>query len=45
MGTLYFLFAAYSVTWIVLFWYMYRVWRKQDRIEKGIESLNEQLRK
>ena len=44
MENLYFLFAAYSVTWVVLFFYLVSVWRKQERIEKGLQHLKDQLR-
>ncbi len=45
MDTIYFLFAAYSATWIVLFVYLVSMWKKQERIEKGLQQLEEQLRR
>ncbi|MCP4404867.1 MAG: CcmD family protein [bacterium] len=44
MKNFYFLFSAYSVTWLVFFWYLYSLWRKQERIERGIQRISEQLR-
>lgn len=43
MEHLSFLVAAFGVTWVGLFWYVYSLWRKQDRIEKGLQRLQEQL--
>lgn len=44
MKNFYFLFSAYSVTLLVFFWYLYSLWRKQERIEQGIQRISEQLR-
>ena len=44
MKNFYFLFAAYSATLIVFFWYVYSISRKQDRIERGIQRMTEQFR-
>lgn len=44
MGSLTYLFFAYSAIWIVLFLYGVSMWRKQDRIEKGLKKLQEQRR-
>ena len=43
MEHLSFLFAAFAVTWIGLFLYVYSLWQKQDRIEKGLQRLQDQL--
>lgn len=45
MGTFVYVFAAYSITWVVLFGYFISLWRKQDRIEKGLERLKQQGKK
>ncbi len=45
MKNFYFLFAAYSATLIIFFWYVYGLSRKQDRIERGIQRLTKQLQK
>lgn len=45
MKNFYFLFSAYSVTWVAFFWYLYTLWRKQERIEQGIQRINEQFQK
>lgn len=39
-----YLFFAYSAIWIVLFLYGFTLWRKQDRIEKGLKKLQERQR-
>ncbi len=41
MDTLSFLFAAYTVTWSVLFAYLFSLWKKQERIEQGIQRLQQ----
>lgn len=38
-----FLFAAYSITWVVLFLYMFSIWRKQNRLDKGLQRLQEKI--
>lgn len=43
MSNLTFLFAAYSVTWLVLFGYLAVLWRKQRRLERDMRRLREQL--
>ena len=43
MENLNFLFAAYSATWIVLFFYVYSLWRKQNRIEEGLQRLKDRI--
>ncbi len=43
MNTLYYLFAAYSATWMVLFLYLFSIWKKQERIEKGLQQLKKQI--
>ena len=43
MDNLSFLFAAYSVTWVVLFFYIYSLWRKQDRVEEGLRKLKNKV--
>jgi CcmD family protein len=43
MTNLGFLFAAYSITWIVLFGYLFVMWRKQNRLEKGMQQLQEKI--
>jgi len=43
MENLEFLFAAYSLTWIVLFGYLVIMWRKQNRLEKGMQQLKEKV--
>ena len=45
MKNFYFLFSAYTVTWVAFFWYLYYLWRKQERIEQDIQRISEQLRK
>ena len=44
MKNFYYLFSAYSISFVVFFWYLYSLWRKQDRIEQGILQISEQLR-
>ena len=44
MEYLSFLFAAYCVTWVGLFLYVYSLWKKQDRIEKGLQRLQDHLK-
>ncbi len=43
MENLSFLFAAYSVTWVVFFLYVWSLWRKQNRIGEEIERLKEKI--
>ncbi|NIS71020.1 MAG: CcmD family protein [Proteobacteria bacterium] len=43
MENLSFLFAAYSATWVVLFLYVYTLWRRQNRIADEIERLKERI--
>ncbi len=43
MENLSFLFAAYSATWVVLFLYVYSLWRRQNRIAAEIERLRERI--
>lgn len=43
MENLSFLFAAYSITWVVLFLYMFSIWRKQNRLDKGLQRLQEKI--
>ena len=43
MENLGFLFAAYTITWIVLFGYLVVMWRKQNRLEDGIQRLQEKI--
>ncbi|PIE36250.1 hypothetical protein CSA56_00760 [candidate division KSB3 bacterium] len=40
-----FLFAAFSATWFVFFWYLFSIWRKQRRIERGIQHIMKQFQK
>ena len=44
MENLNFLFAAYSITWVVLFLYVFSIWRKQNRLDKGLQRLHEKIR-
>ncbi len=43
MDNLGFLFAAYSATWVVLFLYVYTLWRKQSRIEQELQRLKNRI--
>jgi CcmD family protein len=43
MENLSFLFAAYSVTWVALFLYVWSLWRKQNRIAEEIQRLKEKI--
>ena len=43
MENLSFLFAAYSATWVVLFIYVYSLWRKQNRVEQELERLKDNM--
>jgi CcmD family protein len=43
MNTLYYLFAAYSATWMVLLLYLFLVWKKQERIEKDLQQLKKRI--
>lgn len=43
MENLSYLFAAYSATWVVLFLYVYSVWKKQNQIEEGLRRLKEKI--
>lgn len=43
MENLSFLFAAYSATWVVLFLYVYRLWKKQSRIEQELQRLKNRI--
>jgi len=43
MENLSFLFAAYSAIWVVLFLYVYSLWRKQNRIEEGLQRLKDKI--
>jgi CcmD family protein len=43
MENLSFLFAAYSATWVVLFFYVYTLWRKQSRIELELQRLKSRI--
>ena len=45
MENLGFLFAAYTITWVVLFGYLVIMWRKQNRLEKGMQHLQERIQK
>jgi CcmD family protein len=38
-----FLFAAYSATWVVLFIYVYSLWRKQNRVEQELQRLKDKM--
>ncbi len=44
MHSLIYLFAAYSATWIILLLYLVSLWKKQERIEKGLHKLQEHYR-
>jgi CcmD family protein len=43
MENLNFLFAAYSVTWVVLFFYVFSIWRKQNRLDDGLQRLQDKI--
>jgi CcmD family protein len=43
MESLSFLFAAYSATWAVLFFYIYSLWRRQNRIEQELQRLKNRI--
>ncbi len=43
MENLSFLFAAYSATWVVLFLYVYSLWRRQNRIAEEIQRLKDKI--
>jgi CcmD family protein len=43
MENLNFLFAAYSITWVVLFLYIVSIWRKQNHLDKGLQRLHEKI--
>ncbi len=43
MENLNFLFAAFSATWVVLFLYIYSLWRKQSRIEQELQRLKNKV--
>lgn len=43
MENLGFLFAAYSATWVVLFLYVYTLWRKQSRIDQELQRLKNRI--
>ncbi len=40
-----YLFAAYTVIWVLLFAYLVRLSRKQNEIEREIETLRKSLEK
>jgi CcmD family protein len=41
-GTLY-LFAAFSITWLIIFFYIFSISRRQKRLEREIEKISEAL--
>ena len=41
-GTLY-LFAAFSITWLIIFIYILSISRRQKTLERQIEKINEAL--
>jgi CcmD family protein len=43
MENLSYVLAAFGVTWVGLWLYVYSLWQKQDRIEQGLQRLQEQL--
>lgn len=45
MENLNYLFAAFSATWVVLFLYIYSLWRKQSRIEQELQRLQDKVGK
>lgn len=40
-----YLFAAYSAIWIILFWYIYRLARRQRQLETGLTQLMQRVSK
>lgn len=42
MKNLEFLFAAYTVVWVLLFVYMFTIARRQKNLEKEIDSLRQE---
>ena len=43
MENLSYLFAAYSITWVVLFIYIFSLWRRQGRIEAELQALKARM--
>lgn len=43
MENLSYLFAAYSAIWVVLFFYIFSLWRKQTRIEEDLQRLKDKM--
>ncbi|MEE9611126.1 MAG: CcmD family protein [Desulfatiglandales bacterium] len=43
MENLSYLFAAYSAIWVVLFFYVFSLWRKQSRIEQELQRLRDKM--
>lgn len=43
MQNLSFLFAGYSVTWVVLFLYIFSLWRRQNRMARELRDLQEKM--
>jgi CcmD family protein len=43
-GTLY-LFATFSITWLIIFLYIFSISRRQKALEREIEKLSEALEK
>jgi CcmD family protein len=45
MANLTFLFAAYTLTWLGLGGYLVVLWRKQNRLERRLQELEEETRR
>ena len=43
MDNLGYLFAAYSAIWVVLFLYVFSLWRKQNRIDEELQMLKDKV--
>lgn len=45
MDNVWYLFSAYSITWIIIFIYSYGISRRQKSLENEIAGMKEALRK
>jgi CcmD family protein len=45
MGNTIYLFSAFSITWIVIFMYVFSILRRQKSLENQLEKISELLEK